>query len=321
MKYLIALTFIYSPLLYADSTESVFSLPTALKGQAQWRDEKWRIGGFYLPIEAGGTSLSCQLYTGSQMIKLPIFDGVEDIPEIVQEDGYTPFHLTLNEGVGQTSHKIIPELKVGALSFTNLEAYILKDLPGLERSQQCLLGLDFFNMKDVLFNFPNNEITINTSSTPKNLYTLDQFLLRVKSPRTGEVYTGKIDDFFVFKTGFRNSPYFFGLFETGAPITVVSESLVKRFPHKFRDLHQTINFSNGRGGHTPKKLFMMKNLRVGGKHIRRALVMVIEDERLFLTGALDQEGNEQNIEILIGYNIISRYQWWFSPTQRVWSVD
>ena len=106
------------------------------------------------------------------------------------------------------------------------------------------------------------------------------------------------------------------LFDSGAQKTVVSESFLKR--SKSDLLEETVTAGNNNGHSMSLNRGMLKSIKIADKELTNLDVLVVADDMFILE---DSQGHHFEADMLLGYDVISKFKWRYSPTMRTLDIS
>ena len=106
------------------------------------------------------------------------------------------------------------------------------------------------------------------------------------------------------------------LFDSGAQKTVVSESFFIR--SKGELLEESVMAGNNNGHRMSVNKGMLKMIKIADKEIEGLDVLVVSDDVFELE---DSQGHQFKADMLMGYDIISKFRWRYSPTMRTLDIS
>lgn len=106
------------------------------------------------------------------------------------------------------------------------------------------------------------------------------------------------------------------LFDRGAQKTVVRESFFQRCKSDL--LTETVNAGNNNGKILSVKKGSLKSLKIADKEQTNLDVLVIEDDMFIME---DSQGQRFEIDMLLGYDVISKFKWVYSPTMHTLDIS
>ncbi|WP_240837732.1 retropepsin-like aspartic protease [Acidaminobacter sp. JC074] len=102
------------------------------------------------------------------------------------------------------------------------------------------------------------------------------------------------------------------VFDTGASISVLSESAARKFQSKSND--KEISGKGTAGNQMSANLHSVTNIKLGDFLINELDVVVVDDAALCF--GVDQEGNELSCDGFIGWSFISKFSWNYDHVSR-----
>ncbi|MBY0470164.1 retropepsin-like domain-containing protein [bacterium] len=103
------------------------------------------------------------------------------------------------------------------------------------------------------------------------------------------------------------------MWDTGCAFTVVDRKFVDANPSLFSPISEVNNFdASGKIGKVAR--YKMKNIQVGSLRLEDHIVVATSLEYV-------NEGASQPVVLLLGYNAISRANWYFDVPKKVWAVE
>lgn len=106
------------------------------------------------------------------------------------------------------------------------------------------------------------------------------------------------------------------LFDSGAQKTVVSEKFLRRC--KGDMLAETVKAGNNNGQTMSLNMAMLKSIKIADKELTNLEVLVIEDDMFVMQ---DKQGRPFLADMLLGYDVISKFKWVYSPFTRVLDIS
>lgn len=106
------------------------------------------------------------------------------------------------------------------------------------------------------------------------------------------------------------------LFDSGAQKTVVSESFLKRCNSAL--ITETVNAGNNNGHIMSLKKGRLKLIKIADKELADLDVLVIEDDMFIME---DNQGHRFEADMLLGYDVISKFKWAYSPTMHTLDIS
>lgn len=106
------------------------------------------------------------------------------------------------------------------------------------------------------------------------------------------------------------------LFDSGAQKTAVSESFLRRCKGDL--LVETVKAGNNNGQTMSLKMALLKSIKIADKELKNLEVLVIEDDMFIME---DSQGNPFRADMLLGYDVISKFKWVYSPSAHVLDIS
>lgn len=106
------------------------------------------------------------------------------------------------------------------------------------------------------------------------------------------------------------------LFDSGAQKTVVRESFLRR--SKSDLLAETVTGGNNNGHSISLNMGLLKSVKIADKELTNLETLVIADEMFILE---DSQGHQFEADMLLGYDVISKFRWRYSATMRTLDIS
>lgn len=106
------------------------------------------------------------------------------------------------------------------------------------------------------------------------------------------------------------------LFDSGAQKTVVSESFFRKCNSAV--ITEKVNAGNNNGHIMSLKKGMLKSIKIADKEVVDLEVLVIEDDMFIME---DSQGHCFEAGMLLGYDVISKFKWEYSPTMHTLDIS
>lgn len=164
----------------------------------------------------------------------------------------------------------------------------------LAKGQQ-LFSLNFFGDSILYFDFKNNSLEINGGKA--------QGKLPLRTYGKGHI---------AIELKMQDQPYF-AVFDTGAGLSSVDQLFVDRNPTAFEYI-QDIDGNDGGGHKVTMKLYKIKALDIDGIRVMNEYILAFD------FGTLRNYFGE-NTPLIVGFNIITKYNWTLDLKNRLWKVE
>ena len=106
------------------------------------------------------------------------------------------------------------------------------------------------------------------------------------------------------------------LFDSGAQKTVVSESFFRKCNSAV--ITEIVNAGNNNGHIMSLKKGVLKSIKIADKEVVDLEVLVIEDDMFIME---DSQGHCFDAGMLLGYDVISKFKWEYSPTMHTLDIS
>lgn len=245
-------------------------------------DEKFPTAlSVFVPCKIGKKEFSCHLDTGMKMTE-------------VSDKSSNDFKFVRKGRSGNIDGKFSPcrELVAPkiALGSKTKEDVVIQNCEG-HRLHPKVIGINFFanerfrlNLKEKTLSFDLNPIT----EGPRFIYLRDSYIgLPVTIGKVGML----------------------GLFDTGAGLTVVDESLLGEEKDNF-GVHSEVDVDTP-NGKTKAKVYFLRKLRTGDETIENVQCLAMPFKFMKETFGSD-------VRVIIGNNLISQYDWSFDSIHRTY---
>lgn len=105
------------------------------------------------------------------------------------------------------------------------------------------------------------------------------------------------------------------LFDSGAQKTAVRRTFLKKC--KIEMLEETVKAGNNNGRTMTLHTAVLKSMRIADKELKNLEVVVVADEMFAMQ---DNQGHPFPADMLLGYDVIGKFQWRYEPTMRVLDI-
>jgi hypothetical protein len=103
------------------------------------------------------------------------------------------------------------------------------------------------------------------------------------------------------------------LFDTGATVTAADTSFILGHPETFKSLGRQMSGVDGTGEKMFVQLYRASALKIGERTFRN--VMVVGTDLSML-----RDGHESDVQLVLGFNVIRRTDWYLDPPTHTWGV-
>jgi hypothetical protein len=236
----------------------------------------------------GGRPYTFLLDTGAAMSAVACDDYTSRFEVVSSRESNSAFSRGSQEIVK------VPEISLSPIKKINIEmARFPAGVPG----RRNLIGMNLLKDHALLFDFKHNRVEVDPTP-PVPDAGLRPLTTSTRSHPFVEVDFGGV----VAKA----------VWDTGAGMTVVGADYVQANPDLFRSMGATHGTdSQGSGAETP--LLAMKACRIGGARFPAHKVAQID-----LTNI--SQGSGARIDMILGYNIMRRANWYFDFPNKKWAV-
>jgi hypothetical protein len=244
-------------------------------------------GRIYVPCTFDDVSTTCFLDTGST--NAIIADRSEfDLYDVVGKIKYKSA-----SGISKEMSEVqIKQAIIGGIKIKNLNVGLVKDaadsVVGINEISSVPFALKFKARPQIIFN-PNFK---NKRQLP--LDVLDKNILSIPIKVQSEAASA--------------------LFDTGAGLSVVNKDFVERNPRMFDLIQDISNGTDATGNPVTMKLHRIKRIEIGD--------FVFENENIL---SMDFETVRKHIsptiDFIIGFNLITKADWYFDLKAKTWSNE
>ncbi len=242
----------------------------------------------YLTCMLDGVEELCVLDTGSALSLIANPEGFEKYPTI----GKVRFRSA--SGIPLETDQIrIETVQIDALTFPNVK--FARVIPS--ETLESTIGIDLVGKQPFSLRFTKKP-SLNLGESPS------------RTPLTGiEVYKNGVFSIPVELNHVQTK----ALWDTAAELTVVDQVYVSRNPRNFSFIKELNSGYDGTGRSIKIRLFKAKNIRIAGHLFRNILVGVLDL-------ATVREGTQQDVQAVIGFNLIRKADWYFDLQNRRWNM-
>ena len=103
------------------------------------------------------------------------------------------------------------------------------------------------------------------------------------------------------------------LFDTGATVTAADTAFIRAHPETFHSLGRQMSGVDGTGQKMFVQLFRANALKIGERTFRNVMVVATDLSML-------REGQARDVQLVLGFNVIRRTDWYFDPAAHTWGV-
>jgi hypothetical protein len=103
------------------------------------------------------------------------------------------------------------------------------------------------------------------------------------------------------------------LFDTGATVTAADPLFIRAHPESFHSLGRQMSGIDGTGQKLFVQLYRAKSLKVGERTFRNVVVVATDLSML-------REGPSRGVQMVLGFNVIRRTDWYFDAATHTWGV-
>jgi predicted aspartyl protease len=261
-------------------------LPPARAAELQVVPGPYRSGKALLPATFDGVKARCMLDTGSALT-------------VVESDG----SFERYEAAGSVDFKSAggrqqetDTIRIGEIRFAGA---VFTDVPvgRLEDSAENMLGIDLI------------------ARQPFSMTFIQVPSLRLNPPAPAHLRA----DLSVSKHGLLAVPLTLAgaqvdaLWDTGASLTVVDPVFIQAHPADFKKLGTPMRGTDGAGDALVVEVYRARRLSVGGRTFRNTHVVAVDLSLL-------REHFAQDIQAVLGFNVIRKADWYFHRANRQWSI-
>lgn len=161
---------------------------------------------------------------------------------------------------------------------------------------ESLLGLNVLREKVIHFDFVSN--SLNAVASIPSVLTRHKTQNEVRGHISIEMKNSNQD--------------VYGIWDTGAGLTSVDEDFVKANPQHFTFIQDIIG-GDGSGVQIPMKLYKAHEIEIGGIKFSNEYVIAFDFAPI-------RPYFNKNVQFVIGYNIITKANWYFDFNNNDWSV-
>jgi hypothetical protein len=165
-----------------------------------------------------------------------------------------------------------------------------------EKTAGNKLSLDVLSGRQILFDFKNQTIVFapQPGLKSKNLIKLQKrghLAMAVKIEKKSS----------------------FGVWDTGAGLTLVNSEFVKRNPKLFKFIQSVDKGTDGTGKPIQMQLYQMKDLKIGSKSFPNTFVVGMDFMPM-------REVFNDDVDFVLGFNVISKANWYLDLNSNTWDI-
>ncbi len=189
----------------------------------------------------------------------------------------------------------VPLIKLGPISKKNL---LIARMPKNTREVRNLIGMDLLKDYCFQFLFDENKVLVKNIKRSQNKYNLQNLFL-------DEKFHPYIDIKFVNQIAK-------AVWDTGAGITIVDMNFINKHPTLFQEMGKSIG-TDSTGAKMETPIFIMVAIKIGGREFTPHKVVGVDLSNVNSTIELP-------MDIILGYNTLSKANWLFDFPRRKWAI-
>ena len=235
----------------------------------------------------GGRNYRFLLDTGAATTRVKCDDYILAFPNVEKRETRGTFSKSNLDLI------IVPDIALGPITKEN---FTLARAP--ESAPNNIIGMDLLKDYSLLFDFAKGRVEVDAACPPEGAGACRELTLGSKShPYVGVTFGGMSAR---------------AVWDTGAGMTVVDSQFVKDNPSLFRELSLSSGTdSAGVTRETP--LFAMKAMTIGNTAFPAHKVAALDLSPI-------KASTDVPMDLILGYNLLHRANWWFDFPNRKWAV-
>jgi hypothetical protein len=253
-------------------------------------------GWMEAPCTIGGRQTICKIDSGANMSSVRLSPETADF----EKTGQVTYTSASGHAI-KCDLVIMPAISVGSESRTQFESV---RCPVVDvRTELNIVGLDFFAGKKVTLDMKANKIHLaaeapkNSNAMPFTTSSVGHVLIPVRAGHK-----------------FQPQKETVAMFDTGAAITVISSEFVQNNPQYFTLIKEIDQGRDTHGNVLEARLMIMSGLAAGDRIFAGEYVMAID-----FTSIKKLMG--QDVDLILGQNIIKNAKWYLDLQEGFWSVQ
>jgi hypothetical protein len=245
-------------------------------------------GKTYVTCLVDGQKERCFLDTGSAMTL------VANSKRFAAYTNLGNFRFASASGIAQETETIqIGLIQIDDLQFANVKVGRVKF-----RGSENTLGIDIVGRQPFAVNFhPKTALKFNANrpALPSTTLHVSQHGL-LSIPITLDAAAAH------------------ALWDTGVSLTTVDQKFIEAHPENFKPTKNYVNGVDGAGKSLLAQIFRAKKITIGGHTFKDLRVVAVD--LAMLRNAVHKE-----IQVVVGFNLIRKANWFFDPKNRLWNCD